>query len=122
MGALRLRFFITHRILTTTLPTSFFLCQCNLLAYRFVSNQIEQSQVKPHPFREINLYMIRTRDFNRVLGGLHIRFHDIFEATPDHGMELFELSRTVYLNFNQELEKFPITERRLTENARWFRF
>ena len=96
--------------------------QCDLQACSIVRDQLEQSHAKPHPFSEINLYMIPTRSFNRVLGGRHIRFHDIFAATPDHGMELFELSRTVYLNFNRELEKFPITERRLKDNALLFRF
>jgi hypothetical protein len=61
--------------------------------------------------------MVPTSNFNKVLGGRHIRFHDIVGATPDHGMELFELTRTVYLNFNRELEKLMTTERRLTDNA-----
>lgn len=91
--------------------------QCDREAHRIVRDQVEQSQVKPHPFREVNIYMIPTRDFNKVLGGRHIRFHDIVGATPDHGMELFELTRTVYLNFNRDLEKLQITERRLTDNV-----
>ena len=95
--------------------------QRNIQACNIVRNQLEQIQAKPHPFREINLYMIPTRFFSRVLGGRHIRFHDIFAATPDHGMELFELSRTVYLNFNRDLERFPPTERRLQENSWLFR-
>jgi hypothetical protein len=93
----------------------------NRRAYGIVRDQIEQTQVKPHPFREINLYMIPTKLFNGVTGARHIRLHDIFVATPDHGMELFELWRSVTLNFNRALENFQSIERRLAANASFAR-
>jgi hypothetical protein len=89
----------------------------NRRAYEIVLDQIEQTQVKPHPFKEINLHMIPTKFFNSVTGARHIRFHDIFAAIPDHGMELFELWRSVPLNFNKSLENFQAFERRLAANA-----
>ena len=91
--------------------------ECNIRALETVSDLIEQTQVKPLPFKEINLHMIPKYFFNNVTGARHIRFHDIFAATPDHGMELFELWRSVPLTFNRALERFRGFERRLAANA-----
>ena len=91
--------------------------ESNIRALETLSDLIEQTQVKPLPFKEINLHMIPKYFFNNVTGARHIRFHDIFAAIPDHGMELFELWRSVPLNFNKSLENFQAFERRLAANA-----